>query len=363
MIQKVGLLPVGNRQQVPFAYKMYSRNDETGWKQSTAFKKAFSIDVEIEFVGVWDTVSSVGIVPRTLPFTASDTSIRYFRHAISLDERRAKFKANYYHLQRPDDQKGTKPGEMPRSNQCPWFSRRNKHHKDSKVLSDEEYDDGPTATDVLEVWFAGCHSDIGGGSVPNGTRNSMARIPLRWMIRQCFLANTGIQFYRKTFKHIGLDPTTLFPFVTTRPKALETSASCVAEAKASTHCPDPYQVTFNDQAQASPIAACTFKSEEHEELLDALSPIYDQLEKVKAWWVLEILPLHHLVQDRKELSWKPFWQVNMGRGRQIPNPVCERKEKILVHRSVKTRIDADCLERGKYNPKAKFGHCKFEWVD
>jgi uncharacterized protein (DUF2235 family) len=82
-----------------------------------------------------DTVSSVGIVPRTLPFTASSTSTRYFRHAISLDERRAKFKANYYHLQRPDDQ-GTIPGE----------------------LSDDEYDNGPTAADVLEVWFAGCHS-------------------------------------------------------------------------------------------------------------------------------------------------------------------------------------------------------------
>jgi hypothetical protein len=34
---------------------MYSRDDrdEAGWKQSIAFKKAFSIDVEIEFVGVW----------------------------------------------------------------------------------------------------------------------------------------------------------------------------------------------------------------------------------------------------------------------------------------------------------------------
>jgi hypothetical protein len=367
MIQKAGLLPAGNRQQVPFAYKMYSRDDETGWKQSTAFKKAFSIDVEIEFVGVWDTVSSVGIVPRTLPFTASSTSMRYFRHAISLDERRAKFKPNYYHLQRPDNQKGTKPGEMPRSNQSSWLSRcYNKHHhrchKD-KVLSDEEYDDGATATDVLEVWFAGCHSDIGGGSVQNGTRNSLARIPLRWMIRQCFLANTGIQFYRTTFKHIGLDPTTLFPFVTTRPLALGTSASCVAEARASTYCPDPHRVTVNDQAQASPMAACTFKAEEHEELLDALSPIYDQLKLLKAWWILEILPLRHLVQDRKELSWKPYWQVNLGRGRQVPNPVCERKEKIFVHRSVKTRMDADCLEGGKYNPKAKSERCEFEWVD
>jgi hypothetical protein len=32
---------------------MYSRDDEEGWIQSTAFKKAFSINVEIEFVGVW----------------------------------------------------------------------------------------------------------------------------------------------------------------------------------------------------------------------------------------------------------------------------------------------------------------------
>jgi hypothetical protein len=204
------------------------------------------------------------------------------------------------------------------------------------------------------------------------------------MIRQCFLANTGIQFYRTTFKHIGLDPATLFPFVTTRPPALETSASCVAEARASTYCPNPHQVTLNDQAQASPIAACTFKAEEHEELSDALSPIYDQLERLKVWWILEILPLRHLVQDRKELSWKSYRQyvfhpqfppfvthvavtfllrVNLGRGRQIPNPVCERKENILVHRSVKTRMDADCLETGKYNPKATFKHCEVKWVD
>ncbi|KAK7695136.1 hypothetical protein QCA50_002326 [Cerrena zonata] len=52
MVHKVGLLPVCNHQQVPFAYKMFTRTDETGWAQSTAFKKAFSMDVDIEFVGV-----------------------------------------------------------------------------------------------------------------------------------------------------------------------------------------------------------------------------------------------------------------------------------------------------------------------
>ena len=109
-----------------------------------------------------DTVSSVGIVPRTLPFTASNTSIRYFRHAISLDERRVKFKPNYNRLHCLDDQKGTKPGEMPPSVQSQWRARLKKmrnirSHKD-KVLPDEVYDDVPTATDVVEVWFAGCHS-------------------------------------------------------------------------------------------------------------------------------------------------------------------------------------------------------------
>jgi len=49
----VGLLPAGNHQQVPFAYKMFTSDDNEGWKQSTAFKKAFSVDVEIEIVEVW----------------------------------------------------------------------------------------------------------------------------------------------------------------------------------------------------------------------------------------------------------------------------------------------------------------------
>jgi hypothetical protein len=53
MIHKVGLLPLWNIQQVPFAYKMYTKADKVGWKQSNAFKKTFCIDVDIEFLGVW----------------------------------------------------------------------------------------------------------------------------------------------------------------------------------------------------------------------------------------------------------------------------------------------------------------------
>jgi uncharacterized protein (DUF2235 family) len=43
-----------------------------------------------------DTVNSVGLIPKRLPFTTSNTIVRSFRHAVALDERRAKFKANLW---------------------------------------------------------------------------------------------------------------------------------------------------------------------------------------------------------------------------------------------------------------------------
>ena len=53
ILHKVGLLPLQNHQQVPFAYKMYKRTDKVGWSQSCAFKEAFCINVGIHFIGVW----------------------------------------------------------------------------------------------------------------------------------------------------------------------------------------------------------------------------------------------------------------------------------------------------------------------
>ncbi|KAI8981357.1 hypothetical protein BD414DRAFT_443685 [Trametes punicea] len=311
MLHKIGLLPPHNYQQVPFAYKMYTRADELGWKQSTAFKQAFCIDVTVEFIGVWDTVCSVGIIPHRLPFTASNTAIRTFRHALSLDERRAKFRANTYnHPTDWESKQGTHPGDMERPSgpagklklsklasaakarlrstsgatatsavataevavpdgviktaaaatvakevkgECSeeeakmettmvsvagdtiegastaslrtslWTRARSQFdtlrtimRRKGKRLTEEE-DDFDKAepcqsqTDVKEVWFAGCHCDVGGGSVSDDTPHTLARIPLRWMIRECFRTNTGIRFHGELLKRIGLDPATLWP--------------------------------------------------------------------------------------------------------------------------------------------------------
>jgi hypothetical protein len=127
------------------------------------------------------------------------------------------------------------------------------------------------------------------------------------MIRQCFLANTGIQFHRDSFKDIGLDVNKLYPVVVARPPALKASASDGAEATASGHAAEPTDGTLTDEVQASPTAASTFKSEEEEELTDALSPIYDELKISKSWWILEVLPLRYSRQNRRDASWKEYW--------------------------------------------------------
>ena len=53
MVQKVGLLPQWNVEQLPFACAMYEKDDDAGVDLSLQFKRTFSIDVRIKFLGVW----------------------------------------------------------------------------------------------------------------------------------------------------------------------------------------------------------------------------------------------------------------------------------------------------------------------
>ncbi|KAJ2925169.1 hypothetical protein H1R20_g11915, partial [Candolleomyces eurysporus] len=249
MLHKVGLLPPSNSEQVPFAYTIYKRIDSSGWDQANEFKRAFSINVDIEFLGVWDTVGSIGFTVGELPFLTSTRFIKTYRHAMSLDERRAKFQANQWN----------KP-----------------------TLVEESLGLGSSSspsTDIMEVWFAGCHSDVGGGSVRNRTRHSLARIPLRWMVREIFKANAGILFFTDRLYEIGLDPSTIYPEVVVRPDPL----------RAEEHNEDHKIRGPSHPPETGPVNMLL--SEEHEELMDALSPIYDQLDLKRWWWILEVLPV------------------------------------------------------------------------
>ncbi|KAH9854308.1 hypothetical protein C2E23DRAFT_68019 [Lenzites betulinus] len=357
MVHKVGLLPTCNHQQVPFAYKMFTRNDEMGWKQSTAFKKAFSIDVDIDFIGVWDTVDSVGLFPHTLPFTSSNRAIRVFRHAVSLDERRARFQANLYkHPTEKDLKRGTQPGDMPKSD-TEYATReevrepdakgkkgpkkpkseRKKQRKYERLFNSMDDCEHQGTTDVLEVWFAGCHCDVGGGSVTDDVPHTLARIPLRWMIRECFKTDTGIRFHGDLLRAIGLDPAALHPHVADRPPPLAPHSDYLTSV-------------------AAPLPHTT---EEEHEIRDALSPMYDQLSLVWYWWLLEYMPMKKRVQGpAPEFKEKQRRVMNRGSGRLVP----KRHTPFYVHRSVKLRMEAKGLPDGPYIPNAQYVNEPI-WVD
>ncbi|CAA7265053.1 unnamed protein product [Cyclocybe aegerita] len=302
MIHKVGLLPKCNHQQVPFAYKMYSREDETGWLQSSAFKKAFSIDVDIELIGVWDTVGSVGVIPKRLLFTTFNTHVKHFRHALALDEHRVRFKPNFFN--RPTHEEielGLKWGEIPKVK----ASQPQKSHrrKTLRELERQYGHGGQHQTDVEEVWFAGCHCNVGGGAVKNEIRNNLARISLRWMVRECFKLKTGILFHRDTFKVIGMDPSTLWP-----------------EVK---ECPEPV-TSFSDQPPplTRPLPQVGVKTNS-EDVSDFVS-----------WWIMEYIPQKIWFQKDDD-SWVRKLSINRGRGRIIPK---QKIEGVKIHRTVQLRM-------------------------
>ncbi|KAJ7626900.1 hypothetical protein FB45DRAFT_835209 [Roridomyces roridus] len=361
MIHKVGLLPVCNHQQVPFAYKMYTRDDPVGWAQSSAFKQAFSIDVDIEFMGVWDTVSSVGLIARSLPFTTSNTIVHTFRHAISLDERRVKFKPNFWQGNPVEEHvaEKPKPGTTPHVRPHPNKIHSTDHEVMHLELERKHSKHVKEQTDVKEVWFAGCHCDVGGGSVKNEVKVNLARIPLRWMIRECYKARSGIIFESKGLLDIGLDPKSLSQSAVhkPRPPALSGVGSIILSIPPRVKSmPAPVE---NDP-EPTPFFTESSKlrrSEEQLDLEDALSPIYDMLAVKPPWWILEVLPIRVRYPHFRKFEW------NFGKGRNVPTT---GKGKVLVHRSVRTRMEALHVDGSQYKPRAAgvdWEGGEIEWVD
>jgi hypothetical protein len=102
-----------------------------------------------------------------------------------------------------------------------------------------------------------------------------------------------------------------------------------------------------------------FLTEEDLDLHDALSPIYDQLTLKWFWWILELLPLKQRYQ-RGDNTWVSIYKWNLGQGRFIPK---QKKNGVRVHRSVKTRLEAQTEHGGTYKPKAAFDLERTIWVD
>lgn len=330
MIHKVGLLPPRNIQQILFAYEFYKDDTALGWKHSLDFKRTFSTEVNVHFLGCFDSVASVGIIPRQLPLSTTPTNKpRHFRHAMALDERRAKFKICRHQTKGFEDvEKGgarvttiTKttatqlldmlPNQKPEQDVPPDYNPLKRYGTGNHPnLTDEEYrdlygHDDRFETDVLEVWFAGCHADVGGGAVSNDQRHKLAQIPLRWMIRQAFECNTGIIFKTTVLAEYGLDVHTLWPEYKSLPIPSHSPPPSVLE-KYDVNLP-PRSVRRNklipiDRKENGEnfyqLASHTdddWTPEQIEDSYDAMQPLNDQLVQAPSWWILELLPVQYKV--------------------------------------------------------------------
>jgi len=299
MLYKVGLLSKDNLEQVPFAYKLFKSTSPSDEALAQGFKATFSRHVPIEFVGVWDTVASVGLImARTLPFVGVNTTIRVFRQALALDEHRAKFRPNLYHRSVPD--KSSKKVDTPASSE-PVTAQSG---------SDEVFD-----TDAREVWFSGCHSDVGGGNAPDTARNALSNIPLRWMIEQIVRAKSPILFDTDAFARWNI-PTNIG----------ETGYASAAQKQGASADGD------GPEADADP-----------QDAQDAVQPITDELWKNPFWWILEIFPTSYTFQNARD-KWVTTFLPHFGWGRLIPPGP-------LLHASVKLRMSDPKL---KYKPKAHY---------
>jgi uncharacterized protein (DUF2235 family) len=184
-----GLLCRGNEGHILYAWNLYTAKlkkqrtqDDPQQTVETdfAFRDTFShADFMMHFVGLWDTVSSVGWIttPMRLLHLAQNPSIVTGRHAISIDERRCFYHDNLWgdavKIQIPPILRGRPEGEA--------LDR---------------------LQDIAQVWFPGVHSDVGGsyGQYSAGLANDS----LTWMMEQA--AAAGAVFKKQRVEAVLGEP-------------------------------------------------------------------------------------------------------------------------------------------------------------
>lgn len=431
MLDYVGLLSAGNEELVQFAWNTFAkwqqRSGETAedrrkkkkvFKYMKAFRETFSRPVKrIRFLGMFDTVNSV---PRfesawmkrnKFPYTAR-SSAKVIRHAVAIDERRAKFRQDLISEARPYKQPagtghihlprfhhawrrrkdGRKPKPKPnmavpeitindgpaneKSKPMSINDRTGTDHTQSTMWGEEDaryriqtpyhmnlavpqqgraaHDDASSghfpshssihmqqsvqalslysdddAPDIEEVWFPGCHADIGGGwHLVEGETWPLSHAPLVWMVQEAQRA--GLHFDERKLKEFecleevgGHDM-----------YGMGSSFFGQSGDLAPPEHPSADEITGVDsenlqrqqrQPQEQSASSLSFHSALH--LSSTSGHIHDCLEfdagistfSVMLWRVIEYLPFRRM-DLQPDGSWKPIrWPLPCGEVRDIPD--------------------------------------------
>ncbi len=141
LIRKCGILHRDNQNLIPEAVRILKLRSKKSFRIAKGFRRTFAQCSRVHFLGLWDTVTSVGWIwdPVRIHFTTKNSGVKIVRHAVAIDERRAFFRQNL------------------------WIQK-------------------PKSQDVVQVWFAGAHADVG-GAYPS-SESGLSQIGLQWMIKE-----------------------------------------------------------------------------------------------------------------------------------------------------------------------------------
>ncbi|MDY6810393.1 MAG: DUF2235 domain-containing protein [Actinomycetota bacterium] len=151
-IRNAGLLTREHRGRLDEAFALYRDRDRSSapsGERAVEFREQYSHEVPIRFIGVWDTVGSLGIplsgklfewINRRWAFhdTQLSSTVAAAYHALAIDEKRGPFKPTLWRAQ----------------------------------------PDAPDSQIIEQVWFSGVHCNVGGGYADSKISN----IPLVWMM-------------------------------------------------------------------------------------------------------------------------------------------------------------------------------------
>ncbi|MEU7469545.1 DUF2235 domain-containing protein [Streptomyces sp. NPDC044984] len=156
LVRNSGVLRRDHAHRIPEAWALYrDRIEQPNGAAATLFRRSYAHETEIGFVGVWDTVGALGIPVPDTPWlqpaanrfnhrwafhdTELSDWVRAAFHALAVDEQRPAFRPALWHQ---------RPGSAARGQE------------------------------LKQVWFAGVHSDVGGGYKETG----LSDIALLWMV-------------------------------------------------------------------------------------------------------------------------------------------------------------------------------------
>jgi uncharacterized protein (DUF2235 family) len=162
LIGNSGIVRPEHRDRLTEAYKIYQDRSDPKQKPSgetaQAFRRTYTYSdvTPIRFIGVFDTVGALGIPLRIAALTKRwsfhdvrlGLHVRTAAQALAVDERRAAF--------------------LP----ALW----------------EQQAEAPGTQHLLQVWFSGVHSDVGGGYPDHG----LADVALRWMAAEAAQAGLDV---------------------------------------------------------------------------------------------------------------------------------------------------------------------------